>query len=137
MDSLNDRKKAFEKKFAHDAEMTFKAEARRNRMLAEWLGEKWGMSSEEAEKYGVTLIGADLKEAGDDDVMQNRGQGRADGRRRLIAKTVRKGDLPTKDCVVCGRPFSWRKKWAAVWDDVKYCSERCRRARGRSDDRDA
>ncbi len=70
MDSLNDRKKAFEKKFAHDAEMTFKAEARRNRMLAEWLGEKWGMSSEEAEKYGVTLIGADLKEAGDDDVMQ-------------------------------------------------------------------
>lgn len=70
MDSLNDRKKAFEKKFAHDAEMVFKAEARRNRSLAEWLGEKWGMSSDEAEKYGVTLIGADLKEAGDDDVIQ-------------------------------------------------------------------
>ena len=70
MDSMNDRKKAFEKKFAHDAEMVFKAEARRNRALAEWLGEKWGMSAEEAEKYGVTLIGADLKEAGDDDVIQ-------------------------------------------------------------------
>ena len=70
MDSLNDRKKAFEKKFAHDAEMTFKAEARRNRMLAEWLGEKWGMTGDEAEKYGVALIGADLKEAGDDDVIQ-------------------------------------------------------------------
>jgi len=70
MDNLNDRKKAFEKKFAHDAEMTFKAEARRNRMLAEWLGEKWGWTSEESEKYGVVLIGADLKEAGDDDVMQ-------------------------------------------------------------------
>lgn len=70
MDSLNDRKKAFEKKFAHDAEMTFKAEARRNRMLATWIGEKWGMSDEESEKYGVTLIGADLKEAGDDDVIQ-------------------------------------------------------------------
>jgi len=70
MDSLNDRKKAFEKKFAHDAEMVFKAEARRNRALADWLGEKWGMSEEDAEKYGVTLIGADLKEAGDDDVIQ-------------------------------------------------------------------
>ncbi len=70
MDSLNDRKKAFEKKFAHDAEMTFKAEARRNRMLAQWIGEKWGLSGDEAEKYGVTLIGADLKEAGDDDVIQ-------------------------------------------------------------------
>jgi len=70
MDTLDDRKKAFEKKFAHDAEMNFKAEARRNRMLAEWLGEKWGMSTEDAEKYGVTLIGADLKEAGDDDVIQ-------------------------------------------------------------------
>ncbi len=70
MDSMNDRKKAFEKKFAHDAEMIFKAEARRNRMLAGWLGEKWGMSDDEAEKYGVALIGADLKEAGDDDVIQ-------------------------------------------------------------------
>ncbi len=70
MDSLNDRKKAFEKKFAHDAEMIFKAEARRNRTLAEWIGEKWGMTSDETEKYGVTLIGADLKEAGDDDVIQ-------------------------------------------------------------------
>jgi len=70
MDSMNDRKKAFEKKFAHDAEMTFKAEARRNRALAAWLGEKWGMTSEESEKYGGVLIGADLKEAGDDDVIQ-------------------------------------------------------------------
>ncbi|MCE7948923.1 MAG: DUF2256 domain-containing protein [Chloroflexi bacterium CFX4] len=35
---------------------------------------------------------------------------------------------PTKMCVVCGRPFEWRKKWAKVWDAVKYCSERCRRA---------
>ncbi len=39
----------------------------------------------------------------------------------------KKGDLPTKDCAVCGRPFTWRKKWATVWDEVKYCSERCRR----------
>jgi hypothetical protein len=39
----------------------------------------------------------------------------------------RKGDLPTKDCQVCGRPFTWRRKWAKNWDEVRYCSERCRR----------
>ncbi|WP_081607967.1 DUF2256 domain-containing protein [Methylomonas sp. MK1] len=37
--------------------------------------------------------------------------------------------LPAKTCVVCGRPFVWRKKWARNWDAVKYCSERCRRQR--------
>ncbi|MEL6152612.1 MAG: DUF2256 domain-containing protein [Bacteroidota bacterium] len=39
----------------------------------------------------------------------------------------RKPYLPTKLCLVCQRPFSWRKKWAKVWTAVKYCSERCRR----------
>jgi hypothetical protein len=38
----------------------------------------------------------------------------------------RKGDLPNKICIVCGRPFAWRKKWERVWDEVKYCSDRCR-----------
>ncbi|MDV6034253.1 MAG: DUF2256 domain-containing protein [Phycisphaera sp. RhM] len=37
--------------------------------------------------------------------------------------------LPEKICVVCGRPFTWRKKWEKVWNDVKYCSERCRKSR--------
>jgi hypothetical protein len=41
----------------------------------------------------------------------------------------RKGDLPSKSCAVCGRPFTWRKKWADVWDDVKYCSDACRHQR--------
>ncbi|MDG1295826.1 MAG: DUF2256 domain-containing protein [Saprospiraceae bacterium] len=39
----------------------------------------------------------------------------------------KKKDLPQKICVVCSRPFTWRKKWEKVWDEVKYCSERCRR----------
>ncbi|MBK1655875.1 DUF2256 domain-containing protein [Allochromatium vinosum] len=39
----------------------------------------------------------------------------------------KKSDLPSKLCVRCGRPFVWRKKWARDWDQVKYCSERCRR----------
>ncbi|MEQ8366874.1 MAG: DUF2256 domain-containing protein [Roseicyclus sp.] len=46
-----------------------------------------------------------------------------------MAKTRKKSDLPQKTCLACGRPFSWRKKWARVWDEVKYCSDRCRGAR--------
>ncbi|WP_300380091.1 DUF2256 domain-containing protein [Henriciella sp.] len=38
-----------------------------------------------------------------------------------------KGHLPVKTCAQCGRPFAWRKKWKAVWDEVRFCSERCRR----------
>ncbi|MBA4293546.1 DUF2256 domain-containing protein [bacterium] len=37
--------------------------------------------------------------------------------------------LPTKVCAVCGREFSWRKKWEKVWEEVKYCSDRCRKRR--------
>ncbi|HBW00470.1 MAG TPA: DUF2256 domain-containing protein [Bacteroidetes bacterium] len=41
----------------------------------------------------------------------------------------KKRDLPSKVCATCGRPFTWRKKWEKVWDEVRYCSERCRRNR--------
>ncbi len=41
-------------------------------------------------------------------------------------KMRKKGDLPTKPCLHCGRPFAWRKKWARDWDEVKHCSDRCR-----------
>ncbi len=44
-----------------------------------------------------------------------------------MSKAVRKSDLPSKICPVCNRPFNWRKKWAKNWDNVRYCSERCRR----------
>ncbi|MBT4413662.1 MAG: DUF2256 domain-containing protein [Polaribacter sp.] len=40
---------------------------------------------------------------------------------------LKKEHLPTKDCPVCKRPFTWRKKWKKNWDNVKYCSEKCRR----------
>ncbi|WP_082767498.1 DUF2256 domain-containing protein [Bosea sp. PAMC 26642] len=39
---------------------------------------------------------------------------------------LRKGDLPAKICVVCQRPFAWRKKWKRVWETMSTCSERCR-----------
>ncbi|WP_145299506.1 DUF2256 domain-containing protein [Planctopirus ephydatiae] len=41
--------------------------------------------------------------------------------------THKKPNLPTKICPVCNRPFSWRKKWAKVWEQVRYCSDGCRR----------
>ncbi|APE43082.1 DUF2256 domain-containing protein [Sulfitobacter alexandrii] len=44
-----------------------------------------------------------------------------------MAKMRKKSDLPEKTCATCGRPFVWRRKWADCWDDVKYCSDRCRR----------
>ncbi|MFN4351035.1 MAG: DUF2256 domain-containing protein [Hylemonella sp.] len=40
-----------------------------------------------------------------------------------------KQSLPSKPCCVCGRPMSWRKKWAKNWEQVKYCSDACRLAR--------
>ena len=42
----------------------------------------------------------------------------------------KKANLPTKICVTCKLPFAWRKKWEKNWDEVKYCSERCRRSKG-------
>ena len=38
-----------------------------------------------------------------------------------------KRDLPTKPCAACGRPFAWRKKWARDWDNVRFCSDACRK----------
>lgn len=40
--------------------------------------------------------------------------------------TVHKSDLPQKICSECGRPFTWRKKWEKDWENVKYCSDKCR-----------
>ena len=42
-------------------------------------------------------------------------------------KMKRKGDLPSKVCATCHRPFTWRRKWEKVWEDVRYCSHRCRK----------
>jgi hypothetical protein len=45
-----------------------------------------------------------------------------------MPKMRKKADLPSKPCAGCGLPFTWRKKWEKVWDEVKFCSERCRQA---------
>nr|WP_296676681.1 DUF2256 domain-containing protein [Novosphingobium sp.] len=44
----------------------------------------------------------------------------------------RKADLPSKVCLACNRPFTWRKKWERDWDQVRYCSDRCRGSRGKA-----
>lgn len=43
-----------------------------------------------------------------------------------MAKMTKKADLPSKLCASCGLPFNWRKKWARDWDNVRFCSDRCR-----------
>jgi hypothetical protein len=48
-----------------------------------------------------------------------------------MPKMRKKGDLPMKTCLACGRPFAWRKKWETVWEEVRYCSDRCRSERGK------
>ncbi len=68
MSTFDDRENAFENKFAHDAEMQFKAEARRNKLLGLWAAELMGKSADEAAAYAVEVIKSDFEEAGDEDV---------------------------------------------------------------------
>ena len=68
MSQFDDRKKGYESKFAHDAELKFKAEARRNRLLGLWAAEKLGKSGDEANEYAKEVVRADFEEAGDEDV---------------------------------------------------------------------
>ena len=68
MSSFEDRQKGFEAKYAHDAEMQFKAEARRNKLLGLWVAEKMGLTGDAAEAYSKEVIAADFEEAGDEDV---------------------------------------------------------------------
>ncbi len=70
MASFEDREKGFERKFAHDEELKFKATARRNRLLGMWAAEKLGKTGADAEAYAKDVVVADMQEAGDDDVLR-------------------------------------------------------------------
>jgi len=65
MSTFDQRKEGFEKKFAHDADLKFKAESRRNHLAAAWAAEKLGLSGAEAKTYAAALVKEDLKVAGD------------------------------------------------------------------------
>ncbi len=69
-DGFDDRKKAYEEKFAHDEELRFKAEARRNKLLGLWVAELLGLSGAEAEAYAKEVVMADLQEPGSEDVFR-------------------------------------------------------------------
>lgn len=70
MTSMKDREEGFERKFAHDEELRFKATARRNKQLGLWVAEKLGKSGAEAEAYAKEVVVSDFLEAGDDDVLR-------------------------------------------------------------------
>jgi hypothetical protein len=70
MTTFDKREEGFEKKFAHDEELRFKANARRNKLLGTWAAEKLGLSGPEAEAYAKEVVMADFEEAGDNDVFK-------------------------------------------------------------------
>ncbi len=70
MTTFDDRENAFENMYAHNAEMQFKAEARRNKLLGLWVAEKIGLSGDAAAAYAKTVVIADLAEPGDEDVFR-------------------------------------------------------------------
>ena len=70
MTTFDDREKAFETKFAHDAEMQFRAEARRNKLVALWAAGLMGKSDDDAQAYVAEVIAADFEEAGIEDVVR-------------------------------------------------------------------
>jgi hypothetical protein len=70
MANFDERKDAFEKKFAHDEALKFKAGARRNRLLGHWAAGLMGLTGETAEDYAKSVIKSDFEEAGDDDVFR-------------------------------------------------------------------
>jgi hypothetical protein len=70
MTTFDEREKAYERKFAHDEELRFKAMARRNKYLGQWAAQKLGISGSEAEAYAKAVVVADFDQPGEDDVFQ-------------------------------------------------------------------
>ncbi len=70
MTTFDERENAFEKMYAHDAEMQFKADARRDKLLGLWAAEKMGLADDAAQAYAKSVVIEDLKEPGDEDVFR-------------------------------------------------------------------
>jgi hypothetical protein len=68
MTTFDNRENAFENLYAHDAEMQFKSQARRNKLLGLWAAEKMNLTGDAADAYAKAVVIADLEEAGDEDV---------------------------------------------------------------------
>ena len=70
MEKFDERKKSFEKKFAHDEELKFKVASRRNKYLGQWVSQKLGYDENKEKEYIQSVIKADFAEAGDNDVFR-------------------------------------------------------------------
>lgn len=70
MSSMNDREKAFENRFVHDEQLKFRAISRRNKLLGLWAAEKMGKTGDEASRYAMEVVKADMEEAGEEDVFR-------------------------------------------------------------------
>ena len=70
MTTFDDRERGYESKFAHDADLQFRAEARRNRLLGEWAAGVLGKTGEDANAYAVEVVKSDFEEAGHEDVVR-------------------------------------------------------------------
>ena len=70
MTAFDERRDAFEKKFAHDQDLRFKATARRNKLFGLWVAERLGKTGAEADEYAKSVVLADFEEAGDADVLR-------------------------------------------------------------------
>ncbi len=69
MTTYDDRQKGFERKFAHDEELAFKAKARRNKLLGLWAAGKLGKDGADADAYANDVVMADFESHGDDDMV--------------------------------------------------------------------
>jgi len=85
MTTFDKREEGFEKKFAHDEELQFKAGARRNKLLGLWAAEKLGLAGPEADAYAKEVVMADFEESGDNDVFRKL-------RKDFDAKSVEQSD---------------------------------------------
>ena len=85
MTTFDKREEGFEKQFAHDEELKFKATSRRNKLLGLWAAEKLGLSGADADAYAKEVVMSDFDEAGDDDVLRK-------VRKDLEAKGVAQSD---------------------------------------------
>jgi len=90
MTTFDDREKSFEKKFAMDQELKFKAEARRNKLLGEWIGGQLGLTGAALEDYVKAVRKADLAEKGDDDVFRKVSKDLADKGIKVAETDLRK-----------------------------------------------
>ncbi len=90
MTTFNDREKSFEKKFAMDEELKFKAEARRNKLLGQWAAGKLGLTGAAVDDYIKAVRRADLAQKGDDDVFQKVMKDLTDKGANVSAKELRK-----------------------------------------------